>query len=359
MSSQRVCHTRSVSFARTNLKRELVRKQDQLFKKKHTSATNALLGPPREYSLLQSNCQHFILELTRRIDMKFDTEALEEQIVRDSLRPRALAASLSMAFAFISTLFLFVLSGFLSRMITYLALSQFHIIIVMAMWQDYKACNERIERLENEWRYLGTRDYRGISWLVAKPNVYRPWAVDFRFHIWYHRHTMCGAFFGMLYGLLIGFYFLSHLGAWATIKMTVAICLVYGVFFGTVARFILTFLKSEHLVTQLSKDEKRERVKAAMRFVGTHYDYESWRCIRRKLVRHPDKRLKPLGEFAGPGVYKESFGARDLLEAIIEYWGCSDGPCLNERLHLYIAEWNWFMEPYSVIELPDFHNEPL
>ena len=51
-----------------------VEHQDSIYKTQNVGASNCLLQIPREYSLLQANCQHFILELIRRIGVDDEGE---------------------------------------------------------------------------------------------------------------------------------------------------------------------------------------------------------------------------------------------------------------------------------------------
>ena len=296
--------------------------QDQLFRRKNTGARNCLLVDFREYSLLNSNCQHFVLELTRRINVNFVSDDLEEKIVRDSTRPRSVCGVLLFIFGFILSLVMCMPSGFLWRTIVYLTGVEFHVGYAMSIIQDTRACKQRLDRLENESRCLQTRDYRDMKWMKPKRRVFRH-TNNYRMS-WLYQHYLLASLQGSFYGLFVGLYFLLHLDAWRAVKVVMAIFFSYPIIIGVPAYYILAFLKSENEVTQLLEDEEQRRIDAAYNFITTcmpcHCRIRShWLCIFRKIVDHPTKGLQPLADFAGEGVYQKPFGREDLGRAIIRF----------------------------------------
>ncbi|CAN9319200.1 unnamed protein product [Alternaria alternata] len=67
--------------------------QDSIYKTQNVGASNCLLQIPRENSLPQASCQHFILELIRRIDVD-DEGDVYEKLENVSQRPQTWCRSL-------------------------------------------------------------------------------------------------------------------------------------------------------------------------------------------------------------------------------------------------------------------------
>lgn len=312
--------------------------QDKLFREKNTGAQNCLLDNFREYSLLNSNCQHFILELTRRINVNFVSDDLEEKIVRDSTRPRTVCGFLLNLFGCLLSLLMCMPSGILSRAIIYITVVDFHTVYAMSIIQDIRACKQRLDRLENECRYLQTRNYRDMTWMKPKQGRVFPHTNDYRMS-WLYQHYLLTSLKGSFLGLFVGLNFLLQLDAWAAVKVVMAISFGYPIVIGVPACYILASLKSENEVIQLLEDDEQKRIDAAYNFITNyvpcHYRHRNhWLCIFQKIVGQPTKGLKPLADFVGQEVYQQPFGREDLARAIIRFEEERTGNTSLSRMYL-------------------------
>ncbi|CAN9186916.1 unnamed protein product [Alternaria alternata] len=135
-----------------------VEHQDSIYKTQNVGASNCLLQIPREYSLLQANCQHFILELIRRIGVDDEGDAYEK-LENASQRPRTWCRSLLSCVGFILNCALALLPV---EPMTCILLYMYHVTFSLVMIQDSTMRKLRIELSENEQRFCqnGFTDHR-------------------------------------------------------------------------------------------------------------------------------------------------------------------------------------------------------
>jgi len=117
---------------------------------KNVNASNSLLDVPREYSLLQANCQHFILELIRRIGV-FDEGDVYEELEKASRLPRTWCRFLlSMLGVLVNSVFVYWPLEPMTCTVVYM----YHLCFSLVMTQDYTMRKLRVELEYNERRFL-------------------------------------------------------------------------------------------------------------------------------------------------------------------------------------------------------------
>ncbi|KAH7130732.1 hypothetical protein B0J11DRAFT_259961 [Dendryphion nanum] len=144
----------------------MLKEQDKCFEQNSTGATNGLVDYNRAYSLLQSNCQHFTLEVIRRVGIVCNKEKLEYNL-RWSILPRVVFMLILGCFTMsFNTYFLRYMPDSNSTFLSFfhpgiLTAIIYNIITNMICFQYRIESRIRIEKLRNEWRYFHTQ--RAIS----------------------------------------------------------------------------------------------------------------------------------------------------------------------------------------------------
>lgn len=130
-----------------------VEHQDSIYKTQNVGASNCLLQIPRENSLPQASCQHFILELIRRIDVD-DEGDVYEKLENVSQRPQTWCRSLLSCVGFILNCALTLLPV---EPMTCILLYMYHVTFSLVMIQDSAMRKLQIELSENEQRFCQNR----------------------------------------------------------------------------------------------------------------------------------------------------------------------------------------------------------
>jgi hypothetical protein len=226
--------------------------QDEIYKQNNTSASNCLLGVPREYSLLQANCQHFILELIRRISPQFDeTGDTWVKIQRGSTCPR-FYCHLFLSCIGLAVNLLLVLLPF--HMSTLMAAIIYHFTFSMVILQDYTIHSHRAELFYNEQRYLNIAS-SDLNQNLAQYNTQTSER--------YYLAKLSLTTVWMAWPLSIGAYhWFLKLGPWAIGFVALAVITYCACICGP-AYCILAFLKSRNRITRLRNEESLRRFEAA------------------------------------------------------------------------------------------------
>lgn len=226
--------------------------QDTVYQKNNTRASNCLIDIPREYSLLQANCQHFILELVRRISPQIDfTGDTWIKIQKESTRPRFYCHLLMSCTGMAVNLLVVLLPLHISILVVAIS---YHYIFTMVMLQDYIIRNHRTELFYNEQRYLNITG----SDADRKPAQYSTQESERRYWMKVVLTTI-----SMAWPLaILAYHWFLQLGLWVIGFITLAF-IAYCAFVCVPAYWILALLKSKNRITLLRKKESQKRVKAA------------------------------------------------------------------------------------------------
>jgi hypothetical protein len=263
------------------LQRISVREQDSLYRAKYVRASNCLLDAPREYSLLHSNCQHFILELIRRIELE-GLPGTRTDIENASQRPRFRCHLLLCCAGFLVNLPVALLPPGPATYLWCPILWSFHVMYSMVLIQDYTRRVLRLDLLYNEQRYLyigdeqrrrGPRNYstqgrRKLNRMSTQGKLGRS------YYTWLTLSSLCMALplsFGIYKTFVwpgpwaIGFILLAGLTCY------IGICIP--------ANGILSVLKSNNRITALRKQEKEDRLQVACKELQKEWDTYGGSCL--------------------------------------------------------------------------------
>ncbi|PSN64504.1 hypothetical protein BS50DRAFT_623063 [Corynespora cassiicola Philippines] len=224
-------------------------KEDQIFKQAFLSSSNCLLEVPREYSLMNANCQHFIIELTRRIGVNFD-EGKCEWLLKSSMKPRLLCLGLLIVGSIICPA-VFTTCVLRFKKMSLIFLTIVHTISWMVVVRDSTTCEERCWRLRNNWRYLGIKGYEDLC-------ASRFYLWDFSRYISWRILLIVHLFgpFSLVDELLLPF-------KSSTSIFLFGILYIYCLFVLFLAYMILSILKSKTGVAKKREKEEKKRVQAA------------------------------------------------------------------------------------------------
>jgi hypothetical protein len=288
--------------------------QDKVYEEKFVSASNCLIGTvPREYSLHQANCQHFVLELLRRLDVQCDHKAYAN-LKKDSNRPRRYSLVLLSSIGLVINLVIVGKIALPNPVIIIIAMV-YHIWYATVMIHDYLVHKDRATRYYNEYRYFGKPS-------TSETSLYNRRIIEKRSAPRSKLRYLTGLYLYTTWMVWPLSFALSH--GFAKYRVWIIFYVALGVITYCICVFlpaygILAFLKRKNGITRLRRQEEYRRAHAAHRILET-----KWKklggdsmCSQCDPIVYEDNRDRLLNEAI---VYieesQEPCGKKDMEKAI-------------------------------------------